>query len=1135
MSETIRISRTPPERTSMHYATLRESGMALIRQMARETWTDHNVHDPGITLLEAFSYAMTELGLRIQLDVADLLRSGEVYAPRGLVPAHRVLPCAPVAPKDLRKLLLDHPLVSDAWITTQADSEVPFYEDPTSDPPFTYVPGTARVLLRGLFEVVLEFAAREGNSNTYTVHVNAGGHSYTLDMALPHWDEPEAVPFQEGATINAVLMLTDGIDVWRPLEEAQTYFGEIQVSYTGVSGTANIVLWVLLRITDTLAQPALVSPGILAAARSIVETTGPGSLVERFAQRVRAAYGTVQQLQRYLSTWRNLCEEPVRLVVARVQEIAIRARIEVTGSTDLERLLAEIFLAIDRLLSLPIRFYSLAEMRAKGKGVAQVFDGPLLRHGFLDTEEVDNLAGPAVLYTSDILRVIMRRRSVTGTDLVAQENPTGRDIVAVTDLALSNFVNNRPITIDAQDCLRLVEIARYRPRLSLAKSRIILVRNDAEVAYDAGRVDNLFLEMQQQEQATALPQNSSPIWPVPRGESLPVEDYYPFQNDLPRIYGVGEARLPDSVGTERQAATRQMQGYLLLFEQFLADLTAQLGHINRFFSADPEEQATYFTHALFDLPEVQKLLKRFPPGGDWAVFMANPANPYHLALQEAAESRHRFLDRRNRMLDHLLARQGEETVTWGQELHRWAQAQLTEAALPPTELPARMDLRRQAANARLIRAKAAFLRDAPELNANRLQAFGNPLQRQPELVRVERLATGYGWVLAPDEPVPGEALLRAVNGSVREAAAAITAEEAVVLAAQSAFYEVVTAPGGRRRYQLKDGLGATARVVAESPQTWETAPATQNALQAAVARFAAIRLASSLTPMERRIAHLTGIRSRARRRLIVPVVAFFEIFDEDDGAGTIEKRWRFWELPGYTGRELLHSVLRFPAPTAAEQSIGRVLQYGMDEWNYQVAPAGPHTYNFALQDPAGDQLGRPIAPVPSPQDAERAMAVTIDHLYLLYSAEGFHVVEHVLLRPRQNGDPFLSLPMHSTARERDPYSQRLSLIFPSGYARNFSDNTVPRMPVTPHRFRDLEFRRHAERMVQQACPAHLFPSIYWVDRQIPGTPDAPASFEQFEARYFQWLESLLIPGAALATVTSARAALIQSLNGIAHG
>ena len=35
--------------------------MELIRKWAGQSWTDHNVHDPGITILEACSYAMTEL------------------------------------------------------------------------------------------------------------------------------------------------------------------------------------------------------------------------------------------------------------------------------------------------------------------------------------------------------------------------------------------------------------------------------------------------------------------------------------------------------------------------------------------------------------------------------------------------------------------------------------------------------------------------------------------------------------------------------------------------------------------------------------------------------------------------------------------------------------------------------------------------------------------------------------------------------------------------------------------------------------------------------------------------------------------------------------------------------------------
>src|SRR5262245_51954000 len=123
MIESVRISSAPPEQTSQSYSALREGGMELIRRWANESWTDHNVHDPGITLLEAFSYAMTEIGLRLQLDVADLLRSGEAHGAAELEPAHRVLPQGPVTPQDLRCVLLDHPLVSDAQIFLPVDSE----------------------------------------------------------------------------------------------------------------------------------------------------------------------------------------------------------------------------------------------------------------------------------------------------------------------------------------------------------------------------------------------------------------------------------------------------------------------------------------------------------------------------------------------------------------------------------------------------------------------------------------------------------------------------------------------------------------------------------------------------------------------------------------------------------------------------------------------------------------------------------------------------------------------------------------------------------------------------------------------------------------------------------------------------
>ncbi len=1270
MNDTIRLSPTPPARVSMNYAALRESGMELIRQLASETWTDHNLHDPGITLLEAFCYAMTELGFRIQLDMPDLLRSGEVSGLPNLVPAHRILPSAPVTSEDLQKVLLDHPLLREAQIKLEAESEVAFYENLTTDsetdglpPPFTYEPTTSRVHLRGIYEVMvefedLEFEDSEWNSNTYTLSVKVeqeglDGQDYLLEVALPYWDEPEVELLRNGLidpdNIN-VFMEQIGSNFWRTLAEPQTYFGRLYVSDYDLElmsinsldelptagnslvivaridtgdvfhvlifdrignrvvnrefspdemllsqlaealsnqpidnrtkselirkiafslnySDAGLALWIVLQIIDDLEQPTTEEPAILEAAREQVETTDEGSLIGKFIERVRSAYGGAIQLQRYVDSWRNLCEVPVRLQVARQQEIALRARIEVTGSTDLEQLLADIFLAIDLALSPPRQFYSLAEMDKQGKTPENLYEGPLLLHGFLSEGSAKSLADSGKIYTSDILRIIMRRRSSAETDVVTQENPTGRDIVAVTDLALSNFVNNRPITTDAKDCLNLVEIERYRPRLSITKSRINFVRNDLEVSYDLRRVEELFNSRQLQYRGSTRNQEFSPLWSVQQGESLPVDDYYGFPNDLPRIYGVGEVGVPESAGKEAKARSLQTKGYLLLFEQFLADLTAQLGHINNFFSGDPEEQATYFTRALFDVLGTERLLKGFSGNRDlaWENYLVDPNNSYRQALRAAVESPAQFLDRRNRMLDHLLARQGEETVTWAQELHRWAQKSLMEANLPPDELLAAMEVRRQGVNRLLIRDKADFLGAAPNLNATKFQGFGHPLRRYPELLQLEQTAEGFHWLLILD----GEPRLRSGASFSTQGAAIIGAEEAFVLAAQSNFYQVVSAGAGRYRYQLTDPADTSTPVVGESIETWTTEGAAENALTTTAELFAALRLEASLTSMERRIAYLTGIRSQKRRRLSIPIDAFFEIYDEVDEDEEIEKRWRLWELPDYSGQVLLSSVFHFDSDTNDEEeaialaraSIEQVLRYGLDQWNYHISPAGEETFNFELRHPDGTKLGRYNPPLPSEVEALKAIHKTIEQLYSLYSAEGFHLVEHILLRPRSGlnplltdgdgseesnqGDVFLELPSTQSEPgwERDPYSHRLSLIFPSGYARDFStgaSNSDTRRDAPPHRFRELEFRHHVERIVQQACPAHLLPTVYWVDRQDPYIPfEFPdllgenaeeICFDHFEEIYFTWLDTQLIPEIADNEVNSTRNQLTQALN-----
>ena len=52
-------------------------GLEKVRELGSQLWTDFNVHDPGITILEVLCYAITDLGYRSSMPITDLLASTE--------------------------------------------------------------------------------------------------------------------------------------------------------------------------------------------------------------------------------------------------------------------------------------------------------------------------------------------------------------------------------------------------------------------------------------------------------------------------------------------------------------------------------------------------------------------------------------------------------------------------------------------------------------------------------------------------------------------------------------------------------------------------------------------------------------------------------------------------------------------------------------------------------------------------------------------------------------------------------------------------------------------------------------------------------------------------------------------------
>ena len=59
---------------------LRREGIGHIEKTGSAAWTDYNTHDPGISILEALAYAITELAYRTGFPIEDILASAATGA-----------------------------------------------------------------------------------------------------------------------------------------------------------------------------------------------------------------------------------------------------------------------------------------------------------------------------------------------------------------------------------------------------------------------------------------------------------------------------------------------------------------------------------------------------------------------------------------------------------------------------------------------------------------------------------------------------------------------------------------------------------------------------------------------------------------------------------------------------------------------------------------------------------------------------------------------------------------------------------------------------------------------------------------------------------------------------------------------
>jgi hypothetical protein len=733
----VSIAKKPVLNPAENYYELRREVIGYIEQMGSVQWTDYNTHDPGITILEALCYAITDLAYRTGRDIKDILAPAtppsdkkKPYPDQAFYTAREILTVNPWTSDDFRRLLIDAEGVRNAWLICkecacdlhyyawcEEDKLVLSYDRPANQQiqPLTVSP-------RGLYEVLLELEndPEAGDLNdrkiefTYQAFDSDGKpHATVMEIRFPAWelenktdwdlflnssdafDETNGASFnlsilQFGATksynvITDPLLNDDGKNSYLRKHWRNLFYVDFEIELMPGSHKIIIENATIRFIGDTFAKNNSTVSGI---ADILSDKSSSGILLLHRNKVIKAA-AAVEMAKDLLHSHRNLDEDYCRVKVVDIEEVAVCADIEVTPDADIERVQAQVWFEIERYFNPPVPFYSLQELMNENQAVEDIFNGPELDNGFLKASDLEAASLKTVLRTSDIINLLMEIEGVVAINnlVLSKYDTVGNIVKGVSDPI---WVIGNPVFDPTRTSAKwlLFISASHQPRLYHNLSRFLYFKNSLPFTPRMDEALDTLTQLRGEAERPKFKNAPNDLF-APLGTHLNTEDYFPVQYSLPLIYGTGTEGLPSHVGEDRRAWAKQLKAYLMVYEQLLGNAFAQIAHTRDLFSLDPATDRTYF---------VKEFSEALIVGYDEITNGLTKAN-----LEGMAETLNEFHVRRNRFLDHLMARFGE---------------QFSEYALLLTNLEGK-----SVAAKNLIEDKTAFLKAYPTISRDRGKAF----------------------------------------------------------------------------------------------------------------------------------------------------------------------------------------------------------------------------------------------------------------------------------------------------------------------------------------------------------------------------------------------------------------------------
>lgn len=332
-----------------------------------------------------------------------------------------------------------------------------------------------------------------------------------------------------------------------------------------------------------------------------------------------------RRVMRVYCRHRGLCENVFSINILKPLPVIVYADVNINDASAPEATLAGLLFRLGNFLAPELPRRSLKSLLDEGRSGDDIFNGPLLRNGFIDDDQLQPKA--KAIRMQDVVGVMAKSPGV-----ISSRNVSAR----VGDEA-EPYQPGASIEVPDGDIPRL----DTRPDARRGGYSIRLYRNGVECRPNPQRVRRELDKLWAGHRRTyRLMGQYEQFFGVPQGHYRDVEPYYSIQNQYPDVYGINSSGLPEDATPARRGQAKQLKGYLLAFEQLLADFFAQLAHGKDLYSIEGVRRKTYFYQSLSEsVPDVGPLLKE----------------GYHDGLKRLVRSEDPFVERRNRFLDFLLA------------------------------------------------------------------------------------------------------------------------------------------------------------------------------------------------------------------------------------------------------------------------------------------------------------------------------------------------------------------------------------------------------------------------------------------------------------------------------------------------